>query len=450
EIGLGFIQQNVEMQKSLIDFQSEIAMNDITRKLEAQASEVEYQRELDKEERGYLRDLDKEERDYLIGLDKEDREFERDKIMQDLKNQPTEKDGLDFQLKKLQILQAQKNLDTSSLKQYDAKTISQVDALAKSFDSSPIVKNYIEVQNKKLSVNKIIEANVGGPGELALVYEFMKALDPTSVVRESEYATAAKSGNIFAGVLAKFNGYWKEEGGFMPDQVKESFRTIIGSKFDVIQTQYDNLYNETSRKINMKTGDGDGSEFLTQYDLERTSDGNNETDLLANLKPLTMGYQNLEQLVTENPEYYDLANSLIEEYSDDEIMQFIDSIQEDIGFNNDLSTSVNYSTLKKVVAKKDGSDGGQCGRFVNSITNLGVGDSYESKMAKMDIKNPTSEQIKPGMVFTMPYKNYGHIGFIVSNNGDGTVTVKDSNYSLDEKIKTHNIAISKIKGVTYA
>ena len=103
--------------------------------------------------------------------------------------------------------------------------------------------------------------------------------------------------------------------------------------------------------------------------------------------------------------------------------------------------------LNQVISKNDGTVGGQCGAFVNKIAGLGVGDSFESKMAKMTIKNPKPEQIKPGMVFTMPYKDYGHIGFIISNNGDGTVTVKDSNWSLDKKVQTHKIAISKIKGV---
>jgi surface antigen len=70
-------------------------------------------------------------------------------------------------------------------------------------------------------------------------------------------------------------------------------------------------------------------------------------------------------------------------------------------------------------------------------------------MAKMDknIKYP-----QPGMVFTMPiYKNgksdgIGHIGFIMAINDDGTATVKDSNWSMNEKIKIHDIPIDKMTG----
>lgn len=104
----------------------------------------------------------------------------------------------------------------------------------------------------------------------------------------------------------------------------------------------------------------------------------------------------------------------------------------------------NIATLNKINSAKVGTTGGQCGRFVNRITGLGLGDSYASKMAKMDssIRFP-----EPGMVFVTPYKDTGHTGFIVGVNDDGTVTVKDSNYRLDEKIATHKIPITKITGL---
>jgi len=144
--------------------------------------------------------------------------------------------------------------------------MNQIDKLSSQFDSAPIVKQFNEVLNKKLSVDRIIDLGVGGPGDLALVFEFMKALDPTSVVRESEYDTAAKSGNIFKGWAAKFNGYMKAEGGFLPEQVKESFQKIIATKYSVINAQYNNLRSETGRKIDMKSGAKDGLEYLTNYE----------------------------------------------------------------------------------------------------------------------------------------------------------------------------------------
>lgn len=113
-------------------------------------------------------------------------------------------------------------------------------ALMTSFRGEQIVKDYNVNLNKKLSVEAIIKAGVGGPGDLALVFEFMKALDPNSVVRETEYATAAKSGNIFAGVFARFNGYLKEEGGFLPPQVQQAFLSLVNAKFEVQRGLYEN------------------------------------------------------------------------------------------------------------------------------------------------------------------------------------------------------------------
>jgi len=109
-------------------------------------------------------------------------------------------------------------------------------------------------------------------------------------------------------------------------------------------------------------------------------------------------------------------------------------------------SSVGGDTNKAAIAGTAvGEKGGQCGRFVNKITNLGVGDSYASKMSKMDksIKTPQA-----GMVFVMPYKNTGHTGIIMSIK-DGIATVKDSNWNLDEKISVHTIPVSKMTGFSY-
>jgi hypothetical protein len=181
----------------------------------------------------------------------------------------TELERLNIESKKIDI--AKKLQDLSDFDNISSDVLNQIDKISTSFDNSPIVKNFNEVQNKKLSVKKIVEDGVGGPADLALVFEFMKALDPTSVVRESEYDSAAKSGNIFSGWAAKFNGYLKEEGGFLPEGVKNEFKRLVDDKFDVIQSQYGNLRSEKARLIDRKTGRSDGSEYLINYDFTRES-----------------------------------------------------------------------------------------------------------------------------------------------------------------------------------
>lgn len=121
-------------------------------------------------------------------------------------------------------------------------------------------------------------------------------------------------------------------------------------------------------------------------------------------------------------------------YTDEEKAQILGVTFNGVGGDTKLAT--------RIANIQDGTKGGQCGRFVNSLTNLGVGDTYASKLAKMDksILRP-----EPGMVFVMPGGEFGHTGFILSVN-NGIATVKDSNYGLDETIKTHQIPVSKMTG----
>jgi hypothetical protein len=146
-------------------------------------------------------------------------------------------------------------------------------------------------------------------------------------------------------------------------------------------------------------------------------------------------------LLNASDEQIDAAEELKLKYpgiDDNELLELINQ-QSFNGVGGDTNSAVS-----KALTVPDGKEGGQCGRFVNKYTGLGLGDSYQSKLDKMDSSITYPE---PGMVFVMPYGSTGHTGFIQSVNNDGTVTVKDSNFSSDEKVKTHKIAISKITGL---
>lgn len=114
-------------------------------------------------------------------------------------------------------------------------------ALMTQFRGEQIVKDYNNILGEKGTIDAYIQNGVGGPSDLATIFTFMKGLDPTSVVRESEYNTAAASGNIFQGVWSKFNGYFKDKGGFLPDNVKQEFQNLVNQKLAVKQKQYDNV-----------------------------------------------------------------------------------------------------------------------------------------------------------------------------------------------------------------
>jgi len=99
----------------------------------------------------------------------------------------------------------------------------------------------------------------------------------------------------------------------------------------------------------------------------------------------------------------------------------------------------------------EGTQGGQCGRFVNELTGLGVGDSFESKMAKTDPSIGTAQNPpRPGDVFMQPYSWTGHTGIVagVTPMPDGSyqLDIVDSNFGLDEKIQHRQINSRNVSG----
>lgn len=120
-----------------------------------------------------------------------------------------------------------------------------------------------------------------------------------------------------------------------------------------------------------------------------------------------------------------------------------------LGFSQvGADTNQGSVAIQKVVQNYPvGSIGKQCGRFVNRLTGLRMGDSFKSKMAFTD---PKIRIPRPGDFFVMPYSWTGHTGFVEKNvfkNGvfQGIIAF-DSNWGLDEKVRRHFIPASKISG----
>jgi hypothetical protein len=74
-----------------------------------------------------------------------------------------------------------------------------------------------------------------GAGDIALVTSFMKMLDPGSVVRETEFATAANAG----GLLARLTGLAKkvEDGQFLSAQQRADFKRLAGEYLNAAKVQ---------------------------------------------------------------------------------------------------------------------------------------------------------------------------------------------------------------------
>jgi hypothetical protein len=79
----------------------------------------------------------------------------------------------------------------------------------------------------KLSSMTDSEGNISGPSSIAMVFKFMKALDPTSVVRESEFQVAENSSGIPENMSNMYNKLWNG-GKLGPKQVAEFIATAKG------------------------------------------------------------------------------------------------------------------------------------------------------------------------------------------------------------------------------
>jgi hypothetical protein len=93
---------------------------------------------------------------------------------------------------------------------------------------------------------------------------------------------------------------------------------------------------------------------------------------------------------------------------------------------------------------------GQCGEFVNDLTGLGVGETFASKMAKMD-SSITKDTAQVGDVVTIAAGSTGHIGIInrVDRLPDGTVKfqLSESNWVQPNTVShTRQVDASQVSG----
>jgi hypothetical protein len=149
----------------------------------------------------------------------------------------------------------------------DSRVNTRVDRVGTQFASSPIVKEFNEVQAQYQTIKSVVGGRWTGPNDMSIIFGFMKALDPNSVVRETEYDNASKSGNIFAGWAARFNGKLNPSGGFLSEQVRKDFLEAIAARYKVKKQQYDNLRSQTSQRIDRirKGAPETGDEALTDF-----------------------------------------------------------------------------------------------------------------------------------------------------------------------------------------
>lgn len=93
----------------------------------------------------------------------------------------------------------------------------------------------LSAAERNFSVIQTSAADQSGAGDIALVTSFMKMLDPGSVVRETEFATAANAGGLLATLSALPNKI--EKGEFLTPQQRTDFQRLAGRYLDAAKAQ---------------------------------------------------------------------------------------------------------------------------------------------------------------------------------------------------------------------
>lgn len=156
------------------------------------------------------------------------------------------------------------------------------DALRKEFQS---LQAYKDTKTVDTGMEKINAASSTGAGDIALIFNYMKLLDPSSTVRESEFEMAAKSGGV-PGVIGSYYSKIKGDG-----QLKDDVRANIRSEAAELQKAQQRIYKKEAaryRKLAEKAGvDPSNVAVLDQQDEPRGAPS--AADIDAEIKAIENG-----------------------------------------------------------------------------------------------------------------------------------------------------------------
>jgi len=150
-------------------------------------------------------------------------------------------------------------------------TATAVRSIVSGFKSEPQLTNFATIQDGYNFTQMISNDTKNPADDQALVYALAKALDPGSVVREGEYATAQKYAQSWVKAYGKSVTQAVAGTGFLSKEARENIKKVIETKYTSSKKSYDNLYGQYAKQINNLTGRDDGTKFLRDYAVETTN-----------------------------------------------------------------------------------------------------------------------------------------------------------------------------------
>lgn len=133
---------------------------------------------------------------------------------------------------------------------------STINQIVGSFDSEPLVKNYGVALEGYNFIKSLSDKTTNPADDQALIYALAKALDPGSVVREGEYATAQKYSQSWINAYGKGVTQALAGTGFLSEQARTNIKKTIETKYNAAKASYDNLFEDYQDRIARVQGGG--------------------------------------------------------------------------------------------------------------------------------------------------------------------------------------------------
>ena len=153
-------------------------------------------------------------------------------------------------------------------------TATAVRSVVSKYGTEPTIQNFATVQDG-YNFAKSLKTNTKNPADdQALIYSLAKTLDPGSVVREGEYATAQKYAQSWIVAYGKGVTQALAGTGFLSETARNNIKKTIEQKYNSSKVSYNNQYKEFTKQINNLTGRDDGEKFIRNYVTDDVSDVN--------------------------------------------------------------------------------------------------------------------------------------------------------------------------------
>jgi hypothetical protein len=118
------------------------------------------------------------------------------------------------------------------------------EAMRKEFNSLKPVQDFA-LQSSAYGRLAASAADPSPAGDLALIFNYMKVLDPGSTVREGEAASIRNAGNVPQRVIAQYNSLFSGEGSLSEEQ-RADVLNRAGSLYNAAESSFDKVFTRYS------------------------------------------------------------------------------------------------------------------------------------------------------------------------------------------------------------